>query len=422
MDFNHTKYQGNSMKPHDASSTHDTPRSADDLAQPSLLPDSVTHQKTNTKGNAASLPRSKYEMNLAEFPLALLAKRKLKEVRVIEYEDTIIGANGELIHRKWAVSPSARFGFGSTAITALLFELFQIWKEQGFASRNIHFQSIYNLIQRMGDRTTSDKAYERIRNDLTVLYEISVEAKNAFWDNEKKAYVTKGFHLFDSITIYHRNEKTPHQEVLPFSYITASETLMQSVAANAVITLSGVNRELFHSLTPTQQRLGLYLTKMLYKSTEHRRDVEKLAQQLPITAKTYRDSKSLIKRACEGLIKKQFPYLTGYRFEPSRRQSRDNIVFLRQGTLTPHASNATNEDEDVKKMYALLVDDILAVTGASDRREFYTRAVRALPKPTILTCLSLTNAAKQQQQIKKTPDRYFTGLILEYATQHGIHI
>src|SRR5215470_17583510 len=182
MDFDQTKYEGVSMEPKDATSDDRSQLSFDELSQRPLQQgmDAPRHQ-TKDK-NAATLPRSKYEMNLAEFPLALLSKRKLKEVRIIEYEDTITGANGQLIPRKWAVSPSARYGFGSTAITALLFEIFQIWKEQGFESRDIHFQSIYNLIQRMGYRPTDDKAYARIRNDLTALYEISVEAKNAFWD------------------------------------------------------------------------------------------------------------------------------------------------------------------------------------------------------------------------------------------------
>ena len=388
----------------------------DDPRQLAMFPDP---QADTTAKKSVSLPRSKYEMNLAEFPLALLSKRKLKEVRIIEYEDTITGNNGEMIQRKWTVSPSARFGFGSTTITALLFELFQIWKEQGFESRQIHFGSIYNLIQRTGLRNPGDKDYERIRNDLTALVEISIEAKNAFWDNEKKAYVTKVFHLFETVTFYHRNPKSLHQEILPFSYITASETLMQSVAANAIITLRGVNREFFHSLAPTQQRLALYLGKMLFKSIEHRRDVEKLAQQLPITAKSYKHTKYLLARACDGLIKKNFPYLTSYRFEPSRRQRRDNIVFLRHGVLpTP----TTREDEETKAKYDLLIEDILAVTGAADRREFYSRAVRTLPKENILICLSLTNAAKHQHEIKKTPDRYFTGLILDYAKQHSLVI
>jgi hypothetical protein len=419
MDFAKTKYEEGGVVKETILRDGQSESSIDDPSQLAMFPDPRTN---HTADKSDTLSRSKYEMNLAEFPLALLAKRKLKETRILEYEDTITGGNGELIQRKWTVSPSARFGFGSTALTATLFELFQIWKEQGFVSRKIQIQSIYNLIQRMGDRTTSNDAYERLRSDLTALVEISIEAKNAFWDNEKKAYVTKVFHLFDSVTLYHRNAKSPHQDVLPISYITASETLMQSVAANAIITLQGVDREWFHSLAPTQQRLALYLSKMLYKTPEHRRDVEKLAQQLPITAKSYKHNKYLLARACDGLIKKQFPYLTAYRFEPSRRRSRDNIIFLRHGALKTRTTHATKEDEETQAMYQLLVEDILTVTGATDRRAFYARAVRVLPKETILTCLSLTNAAKQQQQIKKTPDRFFTGMILEYATKNSIHI
>ena len=416
MDFRNTKYEeGGAVRETELAGNRGEVL-FDDFRQTSMFPAATTN---TTDKKSAALPRTKYEMNLAEFPLALLSKRKLKEICVIEYEDTITGDNGALIQRKWTVSPSARFGFGSTMLTATLFELFQIWKEQAFETRNIHFGSIYHLIQRMGLRTTDDSAYERIRNDLTALVEISIEAKNAFWDNEKKAYVTKIFHLFDSATLMQRNPKSPQQGVLPISYITASETLTQSVAANAIITLRGVNRELFHSLAPTQQRLGLYLAKMLYKSTEHRRDVEKLAQQLPITAKTYKHTKYLLSRTCDGLIKKHFPYLSSYRYEPSRRQKRENIVFVRNG-VPPMP--ATLEDEEIKAKYDLLIEDIIAVTDAPDRREFYARAVRALPTENILTCLSITQAANDQHEIKKTADRFFTGLILDYARKHDIRI
>lgn len=416
MDFSDTKYEvTGTMEEHELGSDHGEV-SVDDPRQLSMFSGS----RLNTSANkASSLTRSKYEMNLAEFPLSLLSKRRPKIFETIEYKDTITGSDGEPVDRIWRVKPSHDHGFGSLYLTSILFEIFQLWKEQGFSSRNIQFGSVYNLVQRLGVSTTDTLAYDRIRGDLSALVEITIEARNAFWDNEKKAYVTKIFHLFDSATLYHKHEKSPLQEILPFSYITASETLMQSVAANAIITLRGVEREWFHSLAPTQKRLALYLSKMLYKSGEHRRDVEKLAQQLPINAKTYKHTKYLLGRACDGLIKKQFPYLAEYRFEPSRRVRRENIIFVRKGTLPPPTNP---EDEEVRAMYNLLVEDIIAVTGATDRREFYARAVRALPKENILSCLSLTNAAKQQHEIKKTPDRYFTGLILEYATQHGIHI
>jgi len=80
------------------------------------------------------------------------------------------------------------------------------------------------------------------------------------------------------------------------------------------------------------------------------------------------------------------------------------------------------EDEETRAKNDLLVEDIIGVTGAADRRGFYGRAVRVLPPETILTCLSITQAAKQQHEIKKTPDRFFTGLLLDYATKHGIRI
>ena len=228
------------------------------------------------------------------------------------------------------------------------------------------------------------------------------------------------FHLFESLHFYHREPKKSQQDVLPFSYITASVDLWHSVAANAIITLRNIDSELFHSLTPTEQRLALYLSKMLHKPVRHRRDVEKLGQQLPIITKRYTDVKKQLTRACEGLIKKGFSQFS-YRYEPSLRRDRDNIVFLPIGKLGATETPRTNDSEAQAKR-ALLVQDIIDTTGASDRRAFYARAVYALPQQNILTCLSLTNAAKLQNQIQKSPDHYFSGLILDYARKQGIRI
>ena len=70
MDFSQTKYQGDSMKPHDVTSTDESQLSFADLSQLPLLPNADLPQKPETEKNAAALPRTKYEMNLAEFPLA----------------------------------------------------------------------------------------------------------------------------------------------------------------------------------------------------------------------------------------------------------------------------------------------------------------------------------------------------------------
>jgi len=271
----------------------------------------------------------KYEFNLAEFPVTILSKRPPKDLKVIEYQDTIVGKDGQVIPRRWKVSPSAEYGFGTSEALGTLFELFQMWKEQGFETPIIRFGSVYNLVKRMGLEDASLN-YARRRKDLNALVGITIEAKNAFWDNKRKAYVDATFHLFDRLHLY-RKEAASRQQILPFAYIEASRELWGSIEANALITLKHVAREVFHSLTPTQQRLALYLGKMLYSATEHRRDALQLARQLPIFAKSYKHIKEELSKACDRLIEKDFPYLTAYHYERRRDGKGENIVFHRKG-------------------------------------------------------------------------------------------
>jgi|RhiMetdeSRZDD1v2_1073273.scaffolds.fasta_scaffold324581_2 hypothetical protein len=418
MDFHQTKYEGVRMEPQDATSTDRSDLSFDELSQRPAQSDSKPQQRPAKEADRnPALLRSKYEMNLAEFPYAVLSKNHPDKLAVIEYEDTIKGKNGAVIARLWRLKPSIEYGFGSTELTSLLFEIFQIWKEQGFQSRRIYVGSIYNLIQRMNLSVTSTKTYERITADLHALVEMSVEARNAFWDNEKKAYVSKTFHLFDEVNLYHRSEHSSHQETLPFSNIVASETLWHSIESNTLVTLKGVGRELFYSLTPTEQKLGLYLAKVLGNKTEYRRDVDSLARQIPIFAKTYKDTKKILSRRCDGLIEKKFPYLSNYHFEPSTQVGKDNIIFNRKPT-TGLLSESSGDPEERRAKEAFIVDEILRVTGDEHSRRFYQLVAQKLPLQNIYTCLSLTKAVKDQNHPK--PAAYFTTLIKDYVHKNGI--
>jgi len=138
MDFNQTKYAGVKMQPHDVINSDESQPSFDVLSQLPTQPDSKPQQRPakDVERNPA-LVRSKYEMNLAEFPFAVLSKNRPVKLEVIEYEDTIKGKNGTPVPRLWRLKPSIEYGFGSTELTSVLFELFQIWKEQGFKTRRI---------------------------------------------------------------------------------------------------------------------------------------------------------------------------------------------------------------------------------------------------------------------------------------------
>src|SRR5882724_5990731 len=193
----------------------------------------MKHKKLSDNLSASVLP-SRYEMNLAEFPLTVLSTRLPTGLKVIQYKDEIRGRDGEIKERLWNIKPDAVYGFGSNQLNATIFTLFQIWKLQGFDSPDIRFGSVYYLAKELNLQNTKT-AYERIRRDLNALVGITVEAYNAFWDNELKAYVDATFHLFDSVYFYHDGRR--NQQALPFSYIKASDKLRGSVMANALTTL-----------------------------------------------------------------------------------------------------------------------------------------------------------------------------------------
>jgi len=125
--------------------------------------------------------KSKYELTLAEFPTFPVAKSNLKLPKSRVFEDTILGKDGEAVKRIWTVIPHESLGFGTPSTHATLFELMQIWKEQGFASQYIHFKSIFHLLKRIG-KGTGNSQYKQIEKDLEVLVGIIIKAKNAFWD------------------------------------------------------------------------------------------------------------------------------------------------------------------------------------------------------------------------------------------------
>jgi len=93
---------------------------------------------------------ARYEMNLAEFPIAVLSKTISQERKTIEYSDWIIGKNGERKRRDWIVTASAKWALPTGSALRSLFEVMQVWKENNIKSKIIPIGSRYNLLKRMG--------------------------------------------------------------------------------------------------------------------------------------------------------------------------------------------------------------------------------------------------------------------------------
>lgn len=380
-----------------------------------------TEPETSSKNKAQ---RSKYELTLAEFPIFDLSKggKKVKslhkEPRV--YEDEIIGKNNSIVKREWRVYPDSEHGFGTSSTFETLFDLFQIWKEDNFQSPYIQFGTIYNLVKRKG-QSIGKQQYLQVTKDLRCLVGIKVIAKNAFWDNERKGYVDMTFHLFDRLEIY---KEKPHSnsELLPFARIKASDVLYGSVLKNSLLYID-FDSSYFYSLKPIEQRLAIYLSKVFRSQSVHRRELLMLAKQIPIEAKETKHIKETLKKACIGLLEKNYYLLQSFEFAKATDGKTDLIVFNRKGS-PKNVSNFNGKSTGGKENFRveILVEDILEVCQDEKSRNFYTKIARLLPQQLIYRAISEVKEVSNSGEIKKNNGALFVSLIKKYAEEEGIDL
>src|SRR5262249_44217292 len=143
----------------------------------------------------------------------------------IIYTDAIRGQDGVPIRREWKVFPGP-FGFGGSSAQALLFDLLQLYVEQGCQSTQIQFGTLRSLLLKRGERNPSKHDYERIRRDLDILRGYDIHCKNAFWDRRRQAYADMKWRLFGTVFFF-RDAPEKGGEELPFGFIEVSPILHQ---------------------------------------------------------------------------------------------------------------------------------------------------------------------------------------------------
>lgn len=208
-----------------------------------------------------SLYSGKDEMNLVEFPITLLAKRHSSEGNTIEFTDTIQGEGGKLVKREWTVAGSEKFGLPLAQDNDVLLALLAMGKEKNFSSRKIYF-SRYRLCKIMRWKIDG-RAYKRIAEALDRMRWSGVKAQNAFWDNERKSYVTKAFGIIDEYELLDSSKPgPPGQDSFPFSYVILSEALFASIKAGYIKSLD--MKTYFELESALAKRLYRYLDKKAY--------------------------------------------------------------------------------------------------------------------------------------------------------------
>ena len=284
------------------------------------------------KGNSKrqiQIITSKDEMNLVEFPFILLSKRN-EDQKTIEFTDWTM-ANGESAKREWIVTGSDKYGLPTASDEELYIALMKVSKDTNFQSRRVPIVR-YQLAKLMGWRLDG-KSYERIEQGLDRLSGVRIKAKNAFWDNEKKKYVTVNFGIIDDYYLYDEKpgkKRDVTQEELPISNFSWNEVLFNSFKAGNIKT---IDAEFYFTLkSPITKRLYRFLDKKKYGGKpKFEIGIRKLASLLPLKDDYPSHIKVLLEKAHNELTESGF--LSNVDYEKAKG-GEEKIVYRFNGKLS----------------------------------------------------------------------------------------
>lgn len=318
----------------------------------------------------------RYDFDLAEFPLFRFCKTSPQRHHrdPIVYTDSISGKDGKPVPREWRAYPGP-FGFGGPSTHALLYDLLQLYAEQGARGTQIEFGTLRSLLLRRGDRNPSQRDYERLRRDIDVLRGYDFHCRNAFWDRRRRVYIDMKWRLFGSV-FYFKEAPDDSRPQSSFGFIEVSPVLAEIAKSRGFFSL-GFDHKLFHSLKPLEQRLAVYLAKKFISQQTHRKHLDDLARAIPIEAARLTDIRVAVRNATMGLLDKKLPCLARFGFERGRG-GRTIAVFERKTAPRQDRRTMRVAAEVLEPSVSLYLDFIADAIGSRDDAVWWTYCIRRL--------------------------------------------
>ena len=256
----------------------------------------------NERRIPVSVPRliSRDEMNLAEFPLAVLSTRSDPNIKTLEFQDNVRGKNGEVIDRKWIITGADKFGLPTASDEEVLLGLMKLTVDDELRSRKVFFTR-YELMKILR-WPTEGRNYSRLQKSLDRLSGVRIKATNAFYDNELKTHSTRNFGIIDGYELNDGREGAAKP-----SFFTWSEVLFKSFHAGFIKKL---DLDFFLDLrSAVSKRLYRYLDKHFWYKSRVQQDIFVLAHEKLGISRNYRFVSSLRQQldpAIEELIERGF--------------------------------------------------------------------------------------------------------------------
>ncbi|MBV8382370.1 MAG: replication initiator protein A, partial [Planctomycetaceae bacterium] len=131
------------------------------------------------------------EMNLAEYPITLLADRVPEGCKTMVFEDR---------HGKLTVSGSDAYGLPTAPDSDVIVGLIQLTKlRNDFTNPTVEFTR-YELLKLLGwpDQT---HFYRRLSESLHRWAGVTLRYNGCWWDNKRKRRVSASFHILDRLVL-----------------------------------------------------------------------------------------------------------------------------------------------------------------------------------------------------------------------------
>ncbi len=191
-------------------------------------------------------PTGREELNLAEFPFALLTRKGMKDVPLTR--EFHVG------DRSWIVRGDPLYGLPTSTDAEVYVVLMQVTYEQGFPDR-VGFTR-YDLIRRLG-WDQHGESYHRLRLAFRRLYGVRITAINAFYNaNNRRREREQAISIIADYDLVHGEDADPEDGGFP-TWISWSPELHRNMRARWIKPL---DVEYYLSLrNATAQRVYRYL-------------------------------------------------------------------------------------------------------------------------------------------------------------------
>ena len=345
------------------------------------------------------LPTGKDELNLAEFPIALLTDRVPDAQKTIEFKDRVYDERkGELVTRKLTITASDKYGLPTAKDDEVILCLIQLTKEvNGFTERTVKF-SRSDLIRLLGwpDRGQS---YRRIVLSLSRWLGVSLLYENAWWDKDQQSWTTRGFHILDNFEVNDSRSLGGQMEFI-LSRFTWNEVVFRSFTAGY---LKSLNLNLYLALKlPTAKRMYRFLDKRFYHRPSWTFDLREFAHEHVGLSRAYADSgkiKEKLQPAIEELEAIGF-------LEPMGRDERYRKVSRGEWKITLAQKGKTATAEKGPMPEPLEIEKALTERGVTAKTA--TKLLAAHPEEHIRAKIEVFDwlVAKRDRRVQKSPAGY----------------